>query len=951
MTGHSATIGEETMVSLTITDGLSGETVHCVMTDHSGGTWIGTNSGINVYNGKQLHVFPLTGDGGRLLEVYDLCEVAERFVYAATDSGLYRIACGANHAEHVLPEVRHPRSLLAVGDTLYIGSEQGLLFYDGRQLYHQDVSVSRKGLDNIVRQYDRDGDGLIWFLGRFDVNSYTPRTGKIPRYKLPKPIDKAILTQFACIGKKQFIIGTRGNGLFFCDLTTGRAERIEGVGNLVSTVQRSSDGSFCVATDGAGAYRLVIKGQQAIDNYQLEIAEHFHTEGDGRHRLPSNGTYCYYRDQNGVNWFGFVRYGLTHTYHSGDLFKVFSVGNFTTEGMNVRTYCRHGDDVVIGTQNGFYYVHALTGQHRLFAPDELGGGHIVNAVCWWNDHFYIGTFDGGLRVFDPKTLTLSRQTFSPLLNDGSIGDLKAGPDGRLWIGSSHGLMIVGDGQVQQHFTEQNSRIVGGLILSITFDRSGNAWLTGASGCSLYSVRSHEIVDTNFPKGFFHQQPWMRGATGHDGLVFLRTGPQTFYTNEDMTDFGELKLPVRFSDKWCRSFVDDLHGHYVLASERGVFCFGYDDAHGERRDKSSSQGGIGGFHFGYGEGLRGDFINEMTLGKDHRLWVATSQGLYYTDQKLMEQWQASTRYKVRLINIRRGSDLLEPSAEFMANKHHELRLSWNVTSEVLQTEVMLPDYAKQTGRLYEYRIGGDDWQLVDDGQPLRISGLLLGKHPMEVRLAGASGTAVTYTLIVIPSGWATFELILLVVAVALLWYWWRWRKTTKVLLSERDEIEDALVEAMEELETPLSPPDEGTNDQWQSHEAPSGTIGGAKYDRVKIDEAECANIVRRMKEYIEREQGYTNQDLKMKDLADELRLSAPKLSQVFNLYLGQNYYDFINGYRLLEFKRLISEGEYKRYTITALSERCGFKKSNFFSTFRKVEGMTPVEYLKKEGVKL
>ena len=51
------------------------------------------------------------------------------------------------------------------------------------------------------------------------------------------------------------------------------------------------------------------------------------------------------------------------------------------------------------------------------------------------------------------------------------------------------------------------------------------------------------------------------------------------------------------------------------------------------------------------------------------------------------------------------------------------------------------------------------------------------------------------------------------------------------------------------------------------------------------------------------------------------------------------------------QRLISEGEYKRYTITALSERCGFKKSNFFSTFRKVEGMTPVEYLKKEGVKL
>ena len=90
---------------------------------------------------------------------------------------------------------------------------------------------------------------------------------------------------------------------------------------------------------------------------------------------------------------------------------------------------------------------------------------------------------------------------------------------------------------------------------------------------------------------------------------------------------------------------------------------------------------------------------------------------------------------------------------------------------------------------------------------------------------------------------------------------------------------------------------------------------------------------------------------MKDLADVLHLSAPKLSQIFNIYLGQNYYDYINRYRLDEFKRLIAAGEYKRYTITALSEQCGFKKSNFFSTFRKVEGITPTEYLKKIGIKL
>ena len=123
-------------------------------------------------------------------------------------------------------------------------------------------------------------------------------------------------------------------------------------------------------------------------------------------------------------------------------------------------------------------------------------------------------------------------------------------------------------------------------------------------------------------------------------------------------------------------------------------------------------------------------------------------------------------------------------------------------------------------------------------------------------------------------------------------------------------------------------------------------GSQKYARVKIDEQEFSDIASRMKAYIEENRIYVNPELKMSDLAEVLGLSSSKLSQVFSLYLKENYYEFINRYRLEEFKRLIDEGEYKKYTLTALSEKCGFKKSSFFSTFRRVEGMTPTEYMKK-----
>ena len=908
--GRGAVIGEENLVNLSLADGLAGETVYRVMTDHSGGTWIATSGGINIFNGRDLRIYPLVGEDGQTLEAYDLCEVSDSKVYVATNAGLYCIAKGSGKAEHVLPEVKLPLALMAMGDTLFIGSQQGLMIYDGQRLKHHDIDVSRRGLNNIVRQFAVCSKGVIWLLGRFDLNSYDPRTDKITRYKLPEPVCNKILTQFTCLGNMRFIVGTRGSGLYLCDLNQNTAERIQEVGHIVSSVQRSANGDVCVATDGTGAFLL--------DSETLEVKEHFHTEGDVLHSIPSNGTYCYYCDANGVNWFGYVRYGLTYTYHSGSLFEVFKAGDFTTEGLNVRTSCRHGDDMILGTQNGFYYVNVANGEHRFFNPEELGGGHIVSSVAWYAGRFFIGIFDGGLYEFEPKSMTLRKQTFTPQLDNVSIGDIKVGPDGRLWVGCGHGLIIIDDGKADQHFTEQNSRIVGGLILSIVFDGSGNAWLTGEKGCSLYSVRSQEIVETTFPKGFFNHHPWMQGHSGHNGLVFFRTGPKTYFTNEGMTDFGELELPVDISSKWCRHFVDDMKGHYILSSERGLLAFNYDLTCMA--------------HFGDGEGLRGDYINDMGMDGSDTLWVATSQGLFYSTFEKYSSWKQKLKYKAQLINIRRGSDLMTYKDEFLANDNHSIRLKWNMTSEVLQAEVLLPDYAKHEGRLYEYRINGGIWQIVDHSEPIDVRGLLPGIHQLEVRLVGAESTLSVYTITVAPSVWAVLELIILLVAIALLWLWWRYRKTTKVLLSERDEIEDALVAVEEELMKEV-----------QKDEP--------KYERVKIDEEECAEIVSRMKTYLEREKVYTNADLKMKDLADVLKLSAPKLSQVFNLYLHQNYYDYINIYRLNEFKRLISEGETKRYTITALSEKCGFKKSNFFSTFRRMEGMTPNEYLKKMGIKI
>ena len=95
--------------------------------------------------------------------------------------------------------------------------------------------------------------------------------------------------------------------------------------------------------------------------------------------------------------------------------------------------------------------------------------------------------------------------------------------------------------------------------------------------------------------------------------------------------------------------------------------------------------------------------------------------------------------------------------------------------------------------------------------------------------------------------------------------------------------------------------------------------------------------------------YVNPDLKIADLASVLNVSPYTLSYVFNQFLNKNYYDYLNDYRIAEFKRLLNEDEYSKYTLSALAELCGFSSRNsFFRYFKKTTGITPNEYVQSIG---
>ena len=61
--------------------------------------------------------------------------------------------------------------------------------------------------------------------------------------------------------------------------------------------------------------------------------------------------------------------------------------------------------------------------------------------------------------------------------------------------------------------------------------------------------------------------------------------------------------------------------------------------------------------------------------------------------------------------------------------------------------------------------------------------------------------------------------------------------------------------------------------------------------------------------------------------------------------GKKFYDYVNGLRVDEFKRVVRVPGSEKLTLFALAQQCGFNsKSSFNRYFKKVTGQSPSEYM-------
>ncbi len=116
----------------------------------------------------------------------------------------------------------------------------------------------------------------------------------------------------------------------------------------------------------------------------------------------------------------------------------------------------------------------------------------------------------------------------------------------------------------------------------------------------------------------------------------------------------------------------------------------------------------------------------------------------------------------------------------------------------------------------------------------------------------------------------------------------------------------------------------------------------KYANKKIEDVDAIAFQEQLHTVIKEQQLYKNSNIKLNDIARQLQVPSHYLSQFLNDNLGKSFSIFINEYRIEEAKRLLA-GESK-YTTEAIGYECGFNsKSTFFTTFKKITGVTPAQF--------
>lgn len=890
---------------ITKADGLSDLLVNVIYQDSTGFIWLGTGKGLDRFDGIRIKNFPFENAGQeQRIRINTICETTNRQLWVGNALGLWKLDENTGHLTRVVPEtINHPvNTLLFDGrDRLYIGTERGFYVYDFTNIEQISINNNTFSSSNNIRAITKDESGLFWLATTNSVIMYDAVNQEIVEYGYPDTFPVQADFRNIAYLKNKLYLGTYNTGIVCFDIHTHQFSDFVDVGSdIISSVSTDGEDMIYVSTDGNGIFFL--------SHDKKEIVQSFRHNVNDPESIRSNSIYSMLVDNMKRIWIGFYQDGFDYSLYQSGLFHVYSLPPlFSSLNLTVRSFLIHNQEKLIGTRDGLYYINEKENKVRYFNRSDLQSDLILS-LAYYREEYYIGTYGAGIYILNPQTLSLRRFSGNnrDLFQKGQIFCFRADTEGNLWVGSSDGVMRYnGSTEEITLFTSINSPLPEGNVYEVFFDSERKGWFCTDKGLALFDPNTRSIRTNLFPPDFFHKEKiHVMYEDAQRQLYFLPEKGGFFVSNLNMRSFSRInKVPALQANIYTSIVEDDL-GCLWLTSDGGLVRFCNQEY----------------MVFNYMHGIPSPTFTHHAAYKDRDgiLWFGNAKGLLYINPNEINETDKKPSTLV-------FSDLLINGNSLSLKELKNIVEAKNITLPYDQNNLVFLfsdlSYTNPSAIAFEYKMDklDNDWKFIAGHNEISYFNLPPGKYTFHIRLPGNENSEISLDIKIEKSIFMVPLLLFLLVFVIFFSFYMLKRKR-----------KSAVVDNENNPDMPDFPKKEDE-----------------KYRMNRLSKKECEMLYKKLNLYMQSEKPYLNKDLKIADLADALETSSHSLSYLFNQYLNVSYYDFINDWRISEFKKLAAEDNTSaRYTLDVLADLCGFSsRSSFFRSFKKNTGITPNEYIK------
>ncbi len=463
--------------------GLSENVILCIAQDIRGFLWIGTQAGLNRYDGNSIRIFKNEMSDPRSLSngyIAALCSDKKGNLWVGTAQGLDRYDRANENFVHYRHDPKKPNSLSSDNITclyedqnsnLWVGTDKGLNKIDAKSgniiRYQHQINNPNSLSYNQITTLFQDKTGIIWIgTAEGGLNKFDLETGKFTSYQAEPNNSNSLsgnnITAIREDNQGFLWIGVYGKGLDKWNRKTGVFSHYQN--NPKDPTSLNQNSVNCVFEDASG--QLWIGTNAGLNVFQKDTGQfrHYQNEPNNPQSLSNNQATSIMQDNSGILWIG------------------------TGNGLNK-----------------FDKMKQRFAHYKIKYDNPLNQStNYVSAICKdKSGTLWIGTLDDGLNRFDPKKNCFVNYKNNPTkpgsISDNTIYTIYEDRSGKLWIGTQNGGLNLYDPNTDS-FTKFRANSVKGALSSdfifpIYQDRKGTLWIgTWGGGLNKYNPITKQFTN-------------------------------------------------------------------------------------------------------------------------------------------------------------------------------------------------------------------------------------------------------------------------------------------------------------------------------------------------------------------------------------------------------------------------------------------------------------------------